>query len=408
MRGTVLYGPRDVRFEERDEPKILKPTDVIIRLSATCVCGSDLWPYRGIQKIEQPTPMGHEYCGMVEEVGSAVKTVKKGQFVVGSFCISDNTCPNCRAGYQSGCQNLEFMSGAQAPYARVPFADGTLVFEVMKIPVIQGRSFSEGDSHGTTSVAIVNQAFVKKYFVHAGGMGQPILIGRQEGPQFADSSRAIIGIVADTRENALNEEPSPSVFVPLAQVPDTFLAFTNSLMPINWLIRVSGDPLTFARTVHSNLLTVDGDLVASHPRPLPEVLSGSLSQSRLEASIVGFFSGAALLLGAIGLYALLAYSVNERKREIGIRLALGADQSQILRLVIVQGLKLTVTGICIGVAIGVALSRFMNSLLFGVGATDPLTFVVVVAVLILVAIAACYVPAYRAMRVDPIVALRYE
>ena len=127
MKATILYGPRDVRFEERDEPKILKPTDAIIRLSATCVCGSDLWPYRGIQKIEQPMAMGHEYCGIVEEVGSAVKTVRPGQFVIGSFCISDNTCPNCRAGYQSGCQNLEFMTGAQAPFARVPFADGTLV-----------------------------------------------------------------------------------------------------------------------------------------------------------------------------------------------------------------------------------------------------------------------------------------
>ena len=127
MRGTVLYGPRDVRFEEREAPKILKPTDAIIRISATCVCGSDLWPYRGIQKIAQPTPMGHEYCGIVEEVGSAVKTVKPGQFVIGSFCISDNTCPHCRAGYQSGCQNLEFMTGAQAPIARVPLADGTLV-----------------------------------------------------------------------------------------------------------------------------------------------------------------------------------------------------------------------------------------------------------------------------------------
>lgn len=127
MKATVLYGARDIRFEERPEPKVLKPTDAIIRLSVTCVCGSDLWPYRGIQKIEQPTPMGHEYCGIVEEVGSAVKTVKPGQFVIGSFCISDNTCPNCRAGYQSGCQQLEFMNGAQAPYARVPLADGTLV-----------------------------------------------------------------------------------------------------------------------------------------------------------------------------------------------------------------------------------------------------------------------------------------
>ena len=127
MQGTVLYGPRDVRFEEREAPKIIEPTDAIIRISATCVCGSDLWPYRGIQPISQPMAMGHEYCGVVEEIGSAVKTVKHGQFVVGSFCISDNTCPICRTGYQSGCQNLSFMTGAQAPYARVPFADGTLV-----------------------------------------------------------------------------------------------------------------------------------------------------------------------------------------------------------------------------------------------------------------------------------------
>jgi len=127
MKATLLYGSQDVRFEERPEPQILKPTDAIIRLSVTCVCGSDLWPYRGIQPIRQPQAMGHEYCGVVEEAGSAVKGVKPGQFVVGSFCISDNTCPSCRAGYQSGCQNLEFMTGAQAPYARVPLADGTLV-----------------------------------------------------------------------------------------------------------------------------------------------------------------------------------------------------------------------------------------------------------------------------------------
>ena len=127
MRATVLYGPRDVRFEDREAPRIEKSTDAIIKISATCVCGSDLWPYRGIQKITQPTPMGHEYCGIVEEVGSEVKTVNRGQFVIGSFCISDNTCLNCRNGYQSGCVNLEFLSRAQAPYLRVPWADGTLV-----------------------------------------------------------------------------------------------------------------------------------------------------------------------------------------------------------------------------------------------------------------------------------------
>jgi len=127
MKGTVLYAPRDVRFEDREAPKIIKPTDAIIRTSATCVCGSDLWPYRGINRIDGPTPMGHEYCGIVEEVGSAVRTVKPGQFVIGSFFVSDNTCPNCRAGYQSSCVQKEVMSTAQAPVVRVPLADGTLV-----------------------------------------------------------------------------------------------------------------------------------------------------------------------------------------------------------------------------------------------------------------------------------------
>jgi threonine dehydrogenase-like Zn-dependent dehydrogenase len=127
MRGAVLYGPRDVRFEERETPKIVKPTDAIIRISATCVCGSDLWPYRGIQPIAQPTPMGHEYCGIVEEVGSAVTSIKPGQFVIGSFFASDNSCPNCQIGYQSSCQRAEFVGTAQAPLLRGPLADGTLV-----------------------------------------------------------------------------------------------------------------------------------------------------------------------------------------------------------------------------------------------------------------------------------------
>jgi len=127
MRGAVLYGPRDVRFDEREVPKIMNPTDAIVRISATCVCGSDLWPYRGIQPIAQPTPMGHEYCGIVEEVGSAVKSIKAGQFVIGSLFASDNTCPNCQIGYQSSCKNREFVSTAQAPVLRVPLADGTLV-----------------------------------------------------------------------------------------------------------------------------------------------------------------------------------------------------------------------------------------------------------------------------------------
>src|SRR5881396_725971 len=127
MKGAVLYAPGDVRFEERDDPRIIKPTDAIIRMSATCVCGSDLWPYRGFNPTAEPSPMGHEYCGIVEEVGREVTSVKPGQFVIGSFFASDNSCPICKAGYQSSCQHAEFVGGAQAPVLRVPLADGTLV-----------------------------------------------------------------------------------------------------------------------------------------------------------------------------------------------------------------------------------------------------------------------------------------
>jgi threonine dehydrogenase-like Zn-dependent dehydrogenase len=127
MRETVLYGPRDIRFEERETPKIIEATDAVIRMAATCVCGSDLWPYRGLQAINGPTPMGHEYCGFVEEVGRAVKSVKPRQFVIGSFATSDNVCPHCQFGYQSSCTHREFITRAQAPLLRVPLADGTLV-----------------------------------------------------------------------------------------------------------------------------------------------------------------------------------------------------------------------------------------------------------------------------------------
>lgn len=129
MRGTLMYGPGDVRFEERPDPTILQPTDAIIKLSAACVCGSDLWPYRGIDKIKEPLQMGHEYVGIVEEVGKEVRNIKPGQFVVGSFFASDNTCEICKSGYHSSCVNRQpgAPTGAQSEYARIPLADGTLV-----------------------------------------------------------------------------------------------------------------------------------------------------------------------------------------------------------------------------------------------------------------------------------------
>src|SRR6266571_4603585 len=127
MRATIIHKPGDIRVENVPDPKIVSPTDAIIRTVATCVCGSDLWDYRGINPVDEPHPMGHEYVGVVEEVGREVASVKPGQFVIGSFATSDNTCPNCRNGYQSSCQHREWISTAQAPLLRVPLADGTLV-----------------------------------------------------------------------------------------------------------------------------------------------------------------------------------------------------------------------------------------------------------------------------------------
>ncbi|MEU8324281.1 zinc-dependent alcohol dehydrogenase family protein [Nonomuraea sp. NPDC048881] len=129
MRGAVLHGPRDVRVEDRPDPRIVQPTDAVIRITATCVCGSDLWPYRGVDAADAPAPMGHEYVGVVEQTGEAVETIKPGDFVVGSFFASDNTCEICRAGYQSRCVHAELIGaiGTQAQYARIPLADGTLV-----------------------------------------------------------------------------------------------------------------------------------------------------------------------------------------------------------------------------------------------------------------------------------------
>ncbi len=127
MRGVVMHASGDVRVEQREDPKIVAPTDAVIRLSATCVCGSDLWPYRGVDEVPRPTPMGHEYAGIVEQVGGEVRNIRPGQFVIGSFFASDNTCEICQAGYQSSCVHRELVGGAQSQYMRVPLADGTLV-----------------------------------------------------------------------------------------------------------------------------------------------------------------------------------------------------------------------------------------------------------------------------------------
>src|SRR5216683_408904 len=208
MKGTVLYAPGDVRFEERPEPKIIKPTDAIVRISVTCVCGSDLWPYRGANQITQPTPMGHEYCGIVEEVGSAVKAVRPGQFVIGSFATSDNTCPHCQYGYQSSCEHREWISTAQAPLLRVPLADGTLVATPDVPSDVMGTGWFAADAANVTAggtVVVVGDGAVGLLGVLSAmqmGAGRIIAMSRHESRQKLAREFGATDIVADRGDEA--------------------------------------------------------------------------------------------------------------------------------------------------------------------------------------------------------------
>ncbi len=220
MYATVLHGPGDVRYEKIDDPKILQPTDAIIQLSATCICGSDLWPYRGLQPQDRPMHMGHEYCGVVIEVGSEVKNIRPGQFVVGSFCLSDNTCPHCQFGFQSSCMQREFMTGAQAPFARVPLADGTLVAteempdpdmipHMLAVSDVLGTGWYGADAAGVReggTVVVVGDGAVGLMGVLAAsqmGAGRIIAMSRHESRQKLARELGATDIVAERGEEGV-------------------------------------------------------------------------------------------------------------------------------------------------------------------------------------------------------------
>lgn len=281
-------------------------------------------------------------------------------------------------------------------------------FDVLRVPLLQGRSFSERDAAGAAPVAIVNQAFCRAYFPDTNGIGQQVLVGRREGPQFADNTREIVGVVADTRETGLDEAPVPAVFMPLSQVPDSFMAFLDDLLPMNWLVRVSGDPLAFSRTVHEEMLGVDPDLVTSNPQSLEQVLSFSLAQRKTQTALLALFSASALLLGALGLYGVLAYSVAERRQEFGIRAALGASSSNVRWMVLWESSKLAIWGLAAGLVVSLVLGRLLKDSLFGITPSDAGVYVSVVLTLTVVVLTASYLPARRAMKIDPIVALRND
>ncbi|PZG22555.1 IMP dehydrogenase [Micromonospora craterilacus] len=205
MRGTVIYAPGDVRLEDRADPRLIVPTDAIIRISAACVCGSDLWDYRGVNPVTRPVPMGHEYVGVVEEVGSDVATIKPGQFVIGSFFASDNTCPNCRAGYQSSCVHRELVGGAQAEALRVPLADGTLVATPdLPAPELIPSLLTLSDVMGTGWFAAVAAQVKPGQTVAVVGDGAVGLLGVLAASRFG-AERIIVMSRHETRQKLATE-----------------------------------------------------------------------------------------------------------------------------------------------------------------------------------------------------------
>jgi len=279
---------------------------------------------------------------------------------------------------------------------------------VMKIPLLSGRTFSETDQANSPAVAIINQAMAREFWPKENPIGQQILIGKVMGPRFADRTREIVGIIGDVREEGLNAPAPPTMFLPVTQVPESISILSTQLLPSSWVIRTSVPPMTIANEARREVLSLDGQLPAFHFRTMDDVLSASIAPQQFNMLLLLIFAGVALTLSAVGIYGVMAYAVSERFHEFGIRMALGAQRADVLRMVLRHGMGLAAIGIVLGVLGGAGVSRGLKSLLFGVSALNPVAFIAVSVFLALVAAAACYIPARRATRVDPLVALRYE
>jgi putative ABC transport system permease protein len=264
-------------------------------------------------------------------------------------------------------------------------------FATMHIPLLEGRDFEEGDVRGTPDVVVINQEAVRRYWPDESPIGQRIT--------FENRTRTVIGVVGDVKQSGLDIETRPEMFSPYYQVTVPFGTV---------LVRTKGDPAAMTSTVRGAMQEIDRDLPLYGIKTVNDVISDSVAPRRLNMLLLGIFAGLALVLAAVGLYGVISYSVSQRTREIGIRVALGASHKSVLRLVVGEGMVLASAGVVIGVTASFFLTKFMTTLLFGVSPTDPITFVAISVLLIGVSIVASVIPARKAMRVDPMVALRYE
>ncbi|HLJ41523.1 MAG TPA: ABC transporter permease, partial [Candidatus Acidoferrales bacterium] len=271
-------------------------------------------------------------------------------------------------------------------------------FTVMKIPVVAGRAFDDSvDSAAAPKHVIVNQAWVKEYFHGENPIGKRIKFTFSPTQPY----REIVGVVGNIADAQLDSPEQPALFCPFAQDANSY---------INYIVRAAGNPASVLGAIRSALRGTDSQLFPIQPLTMDEIIaqSPSVFLRRYPSYLIGSFAALALILAMIGLYGLISYSVSQRTRELGIRIALGAQERDVMRLVMGQGARLAVIGVAVGIVAGLALTQLMRSLLFGVNAADPVTFGAVAILLTAVAILACYIPARRAMRTDPIVALRYE
>jgi putative ABC transport system permease protein len=279
----------------------------------------------------------------------------------------------------------------------VPFDSvSTDYFRVMGIPLLAGREFDEHDAIGTTPVAIINQTFARRFFPGEDPVGKRYVYG---GPSPENKWITIVGVVADMRRTGFDRPVRPETFLPQFQNPENALTI---------VARTSGDPASLAGALRDEVWAIDKDQSVFDIKTMRQTLSEMLSQRRFNTLLFGIFAAVALILAAVGIYGVMSYAVAERTHEIGLRMALGAQTSDVLNLIVRQGMRLATIGLAAGLAASFALTRVMSTLLYGVSATDPLTFILIPVVLAGVALAACFVPARRAMRVDPMVALRYE